>query len=390
MTKQINKNKKQPVEYKVIFNKPYMAEKTLNYIRQAYENDHVSGDGKFSRRCHQFLEEHLSVTKALLTTSGTDALEMMALLIDLDEGDEVIMPSFTFVSTANAFVLRKAKPVFIDIRPDTLNMDEKLLEELITDRTKAIVPVHYAGVGCEMDKILDIANKHNLKVLEDNAHGIFGTYKGKFLGTFGALAALSFQETKNFSCGEGGALLINDPQYIERAEIIRDKGTNRSQLFRGEVDKYTWLDVGSSFLLSDILAACLYAQLELREQIQVKRCQIWENYYNGLKGWAENLGVKLPTVPEDCQQTYHLFYMIMPSCEQRNALIDYLREHGIQSVFHYLPLHLSKMALSYKQSHHASCPVTEQISERLIRLPFYNDLTREDQDFTIETILNFQ
>jgi len=324
----------------------------------------------------------------LLTTSCTHALDMAALLLDIQPGDEVIIPSFTFVSTVNAFVLRGARPVFADIRPDTLNLDETKLEQLVTPRTKAIAVVHYAGVGCEMDTIMEIANRHGIPVVEDNAHGLFGKYKGKYLGTFGCLATQSFHETKNFTCGEGGALLINDPRYIERAEIIREKGTNRSRFFRGQVDKYTWVDIGSSYLPSDILAAFLYAQLEMREQIQTKRRRIWEYYYKHLQDWARDHGVRLPIVPMHCEQSYHMFYLLLPSLEQRQALIDHLKKQGILAVFHYLPLHLSDMGRRFggKQG---DCPVTEDVSDRLLRLPFYNDLCGEDQERVVEAIKEF-
>ena len=375
-------------KFAIPFNKACFEGKELVYIAEAISNGLISGDGQFTQRCHAFFEEQLGVAKALLTTSCTDALEMAAVLLDIKAGDEVIVPSFTFVSTANAFTLHKAKPVFIDIRADTLNMDESQLEGLITPHTRAILPVHYAGVGCEMDAILEIAGRHDIPVVEDNAHGLFGKYKGKFLGTFGCMAAQSFHETKNFTCGEGGALLINDPQYIERAEIIREKGTNRSRFFRGQVDKYTWVDVGSSYLPSDMLAGFLYAQLEARNHIQEHRRRIWEYYYTHLKDWAKKHGVKLPTIPEHCEQPYHMFYMIMPSYEDRQALIAHLKSRSILAVFHYLPLHLSDMGirLGGKES---NCPVTEDISDRLIRLPFYNDLTEPEQESVVEGIFNF-
>jgi dTDP-4-amino-4,6-dideoxygalactose transaminase len=275
--------------------------------------------------------------------------------------------------------------VFIDIRPDTLNMDETQLERLISPRTKAIVPVHYAGVGCEMEAICEVAGKYNIPIVEDNAHGLFGKYQGRYLGTFGALATQSFHETKNFICGEGGALLINDPQYIQRAEIIREKGTNRSRFFRGEVDKYTWVDVGSSYLPSDILAAFLYAQLEAREEIQAKRRQVWEYYREHLQGWAEANAVRLPVVPSHCQQSYHMFYVLLPSLEQRQALIAHLKTRGILSVFHYLPLHLSDMGRRFG-GREGDCPVTEDVSDRLLRLPFYNELTEQDQARVVTAI----
>ena len=334
------------------------------------------------------MENELGVIKSLLTTSCTHALEISAMLLDIKQGDEVIVPSFTFVSTINAFVLHDVKPVFIDIRPDTLNLDETQLEGLITEKTKAIILVHYAGVGCEMDIIMDIANKYDIPVIEDNAHGLFGKYKGRYLGTFGTFATQSFHETKNFSCGEGGALLINDDQYVERAEIIREKGTNRSRFFRGQVDKYTWVDIGSSYLPSDILAAFLYAQLEQREKIQTKRKKIWKCYYEYFKGWADENGVRLPIISEHYELPYHMFYLLMPSLEKRTALIKYLKEEGISAVFHYLPLHLSKMGKKFggKQG---DCPVTEDVSDRLVRLPFYNDLSIDEQHMIIKKIKSF-
>lgn len=375
-------------KFAIPFNRPCFEGKELVYIAEAINNGLISGDGQFTKRCHSFFEEQLGVAKAFLTTSCTHALEMAAILLNVKAGDEVIVPSFTFVSTPNAFVLHNAKPVFVDVRPDTLNMDEARLEERITPRTKAVVPVHYAGVGCEMDAIVEIAARHNIAVVEDNAHGLFAKYKGKFLGTFGCMATQSFHETKNFTCGEGGALFINDRQYIERAEIIREKGTNRSRFFRGQVDKYTWVDLGSSYLPSDMLAGFLYAQLEARNHIQEHRRRIWEYYYTHLKDWAEKHGVKLPTIPEHCEQPYHMFYMIMPSYEDRQAMIAHLKSHGILAVFHYLPLHLSDMGirLGGKES---NCPVTEDISDRLIRLPFYNELTESEQQMVVEAVVSF-
>lgn len=371
------------------FNKPFAGGKEYAYIKQAIDNGHVSGDGPFTRKCQQTLEKMLGVPKVLLTTSCTDALELSALLLDIRPGDEVIVPSFTFVSTVNAFVLRGASPVFIDIRPDTLNLDESLLDGLITPRTRAIVPVHYAGVGCEMDSILSIAERCDIPVVEDNAHGLFGKYRGKNLGALGALATLSFHETKNISCGEGGALLINDERYIDRAEILREKGTNRSRFFRGQVDKYTWVDVGSSFLPSDILAAFLYAQLEEHAWIQGARRRIWTRYSVHLSDWARRLGARLPQVPSHCEQSYHMFYMLMPTAATRDAFIAHLKKRGILSVFHYVPLHLSEMGQRCvaRQTH---CPVTEDVSGRIVRLPFYNVLTEEDQDCIIECIHEFR
>jgi dTDP-4-amino-4,6-dideoxygalactose transaminase len=371
------------------FNKPCFVGNEQVYIAQAIAQGQISGDGLFTRKCHAYLQEELGVPKVLLTTSCTHALEMAALLLRIQPGDEVIVPSFTFVSTVNAFVLRGARPIFIDIRPDTLNLDETQLERLITPRTKAIVPVHYAGVGCEMDRILEIAGRYGLAVVEDNAHGLFGKYKGKYLGTFGCMATQSFHETKNFTCGEGGALLVNDPRYIERAEIIREKGTNRSRFFRGQVDKYTWVDLGSSYLPSDILAAFLYAQLEAKEQIQARRQRVWEYYYEHLQDWAGAHNIRLPIVPVQCEQPYHMFYLLMPSLEQRQALIAHLKVRGILSVFHYLPLHLSDMGREFGGKK-GDCPVTENISDRLLRLPFYNELTEVEQSRVVAAITEFE
>lgn len=375
-------------EYRIYFNRPTIVGKELYYISQAIHNANSAGDGAFTKKCHLFLEKALGVPKALLTTSCTDALEMAAILLDIQPGDEVIVPSFTFVSTANAFVLRGAKPVFIDIRPDTLNLDERQLEHLITPRTRAIVPVHYAGVGCEMDAIGEIAARHNIAVVEDNAHGLFGKYCNRYLGTFGTFATQSFHETKNFICGEGGALLINDPQYIERAEIIREKGTNRSRFFRGQVDKYTWVDIGSSFLPSDIVAAFLYAQLEAREEIQAKRRRIWLYYWEALAEWSEQHEVRIPIVPAHCEQSYHMFYLLLPSLEHRQNLIAHLKLRGILSVFHYQPLHLSEMGQHFG-GRPGDCPVAEDASERLLRLPFYNNLTHEDQEAVVNALVSY-
>jgi len=375
--------------YRIPFNRACLAGEEQTYIADAIANSHIGGDGPFTRKCHALLEQDLGVPKVLLTTSCTHALEMSALLLGIQAGDEVIIPSFTFVSTVNAFVLRDARPVFIDIRPDTLNMDETKLERLITPRTKAIVVVHYAGVGCEMDAILEIAARHGLAVVEDNAHGLFGRYKGKYLGTFGCMATQSFHETKNFTCGEGGALLINDPSYIERAEILREKGTNRSRFFRGLVDKYTWVDLGSSYLPSDILAGFLYAQLEARAEIQAKRQRIWELYQDDLQGWAQEHGVQLPTVPTHCEQPYHIFYMLLPSLKLRRKLISHLRDRGIAAVFHYLPLHLSDMGRRFGGKP-GDCPVTEDVSDRLLRLPFFNGLAEPDQARVIAAIKEFE
>jgi dTDP-4-amino-4,6-dideoxygalactose transaminase len=360
------------------FNRPHLTGREHEYMAEAVSNGHISGDGKFTRLCSQLLEKQLGVSRALLTTSCTHALEMAAILLNIKPGDEVIVPSFTFVSTVNAFALRGAQPVFCDIRPDTLNMDENLLPNLITPRTRAIVPVHYGGVGCEMDRIMEIAEQRQLAVVEDNAHGLYGRYRGRLLGTFGAMATQSFHETKNIQCGEGGALLINAPEFVERAEIIREKGTNRSSFFRGQVDKYTWVDIGSSYLPSDLLAAFLLAQLENAENVQQKRRRIWDLYNCGLAEWAAATGAGLPFVPAHCDQAYHLFYLLMPSLETRQRLMDGLKGMGILSVFHYLPLHSSPMGLVFGGKP-ADCPVTESVSDRLLRLPFYCDLSEKDQ-----------
>ncbi|MCZ6673054.1 MAG: dTDP-4-amino-4,6-dideoxygalactose transaminase [Verrucomicrobia bacterium] len=376
------------MKYKIPFNRPSFLGNEQTYVAEAIAHGHISGDGLFTRKCHELLEGILRVSKVLLTTSCTDALEITALLLEIQPGDEVILPSFTFLSTANAFVLRGARPIFVDIRPDTLNLDESKLESLITPSTKGIITVHYGGVGCEMDDILDIGKRHGLPVIEDNAHGLLGKYKGKYLGTFGSLATQSFHETKNITCGEGGALLINDPQYIERAEVIREKGSNRSRFLRGEVDQYTWIDLGSSYLPSDILAAFLYAQLEVREQIQAKRKQIWELYYESFRDWGKQHEVRLPVVPEHCDQSYHLFFLIMPSLEHRQGLIEHLKSRGILSVFHYLPLHLSPMGQQFGGKE-GDCPVAEHVSDRLVRLPFYNTLTEADQTSVVNAVLDF-
>jgi len=370
------------------FNRPCLAGNEYKYIAEAIANGYASGDGAFTRRCHELLEQELQVPKVLLTTSCTHALEMAAILLDCGPGDEVILPSFTFVSTANAFVLRGARVVFADVRPDTMNLDEARLEPLITSRTKVVVPVHYAGVACEMDTICSIARRHRIAVVEDNAHGLFARYRGKFTGTFGRLATQSFHETKNVTCGEGGALIVNDPELVERALIVREKGTNRSQFFRGQVDKYSWVDIGSSYLPSDLLAAFLFAQLEARQEIQKKRQRIWEWYRHHLEAWAVENGVRLPVVPAECEQAYHMFYMVLPTLEFRQSLISHLKAQGILSVFHYVPLHSSDMGRKWaaRETH---CPVAEDVSVRLLRLPFYNDLTEAEQVGVVAAVTSF-
>lgn len=376
-------------EVAIPFNRVCLTGREAEYVTQALSEGHLSGDGRFTQRCSELLQQMLGVRKAFLTTSCTHALEMAALLLELRPGDEFIVPAFTFVSTVNAFVLRGARPVFVDVRPDTLNLDETLIEERITPRTRAIVPVHYAGVACEMDTIGALAKRHGVTLVEDNAHGLFGRYKGRRLGTFGALAAQSFHQTKNIVCGEGGALLINDPLLIERAEIIREKGTDRSRFFRGQIDKYTWVDFGSSYLPADLLAACLQAQLEQAERIQQRRRRIWEHYQRGLRGWAAANGVRLPTVPGECEQAYHMFYLLLPASEARERLITELGRQGIQLVFHYLPLHLSDMGRRFG-GRGGDCPVTERVAEQLVRLPFYTEISPEEQDRVIAALQAFR
>lgn len=371
------------------FNRPFVGGESQRYILEALKSGHLSGDGSFTRRSRELLESILGAPRALLTTSCTHALEMAALLLDIVPGDEVIIPSFTFVSTVNPFVLRGAVPRFVDVRPDTMNLDERLVPAALTPRTRAIVPVHYAGVGCEMDVLLPLAREHGLAIVEDNAHGLLGSYRGRMLGTFGALATQSFHETKNLSGGEGGALIINDPALVDRAEIIREKGTNRSRFFRGQVDKYTWVDVGSSYLPTELVAALLLAQLEAREEIQRVRRRIWERYAAELAGWAGQQGVGLPGVPAHCAQAWHMFYLMLPSLESRQALIQHLKQREILAVFHYQPLHLSEMGRRFGGLP-GQCPVAEDRADRLLRLPFFYDLTEADQGRVIEGVLSFR
>ena len=376
------------MESPIPFNRSSLEGRELEYIFQTISIGQIAGDQTFSRKCHRLLESTLGIRRALVTTSCTHALEMAALLLDIGADDEVIVPAFTFVSTPNAFVTRGARPVFCDIRPDTFNLDEAKLERLITPRTKAIVPVHYAGVGCEMDAIMEVSRRHKIAVVEDNAHGLFGKYKGRWLGTFGALATQSFHETKNITCGEGGALLINDERHVERAEIIREKGTNRARFFRGQVDKYSWVDVGSSYVISDVLAAFLYAQLEVWETIQRKRRELWMSYDSALADWADRNGVRRPIVPAHCDQSWHMYYLLLPTLARRQALIAHLKARGIMAVFHYLPLHLSEYGRRFGCPAGA-CPVTEDISDRILRLPFHNSMNAQDQARVIEAVLGF-
>ena len=377
------------VKSPIPFNRPTRTGNELTLIHDVLANGHLAGDGHFTRQCSALLEEQLGTPKALLTTSCTHALEMCALLLDIAPGDEVIVPSFGFVTTVSAFVLRGAVPVFVDVRPDTLNIDEAQIQCRISPRTKAIVTLHYAGIGCEMDAILPLAREQGIAVVEDNALGLFAKYKGRFLGTFGCLATQSFHETKNFVCGEGGALLINDDTLIERAEIIREKGTNRARFFRGQVDKYTWVDLGSSYLPSDLLAAVLYAQLEQRSVIQRQRERVWLRYNQSIADWAEGNAFTMPHIPDYCEQSFHMFFLRAPSLDVRQAFITHLETKGVQAVFHYLPLHLSEMGRRYG-AQPGDCPITEDASDRLVRLPLFTAMTDLEQATVIDAVTGFR
>ncbi len=370
------------------FNEPPYVGKELEYMKTAIDNHKICGDGVFTKQCNAWIEEHTGTLKALLTTSGTQALEMAALLGDIQPGDEVILPSYTFVSTANAFVLRGAKLVFVDIRPDTMNIDEKLIEDAITDKTKVIAPVHYAGVGCEMDTIMDIAKRHNLFVVEDAAQGVNAFYKGRALGSIGDYGCYSFHETKNYSMGEGGAILVNREQQVEDAEIIREKGTDRSRFFRGQVDKYTWVSIGSSFLPSDMNAAYLLAQLEMADEINENRLASWARYNEGLSDLAQAGTIELPYIPAECAHNAHMFYIKTKDIEERKALITFLKEREIAAVFHYVPLHSAPAGLRYGRFHGEDRYTTKE-SERLLRLPMYYNLTASDQQKVIDSIHDF-
>jgi len=373
---------------KIPFNKPTIVGNELEYIRDAVESGKISGDGKYTKLCSEFLENTFKAKKVMLTTSCTHALEMSAILLNIGEGDEVIMPSFTFVSTVNAFCLRGAKPVFVDIRQDTKNIDEELIEEKISERTKAIVPVHYAGVSCNMNRIMEISKKHSIPVIEDAAQGVNSTYQGGFLGTIGDMGAYSFHETKNFISGEGGAIVLNNEDYIERAEIIREKGTNRSKFYRGEVDKYTWVDIGSSYLPSDLLAAFLYAQLKKMHEITEKRLKLFKNYSDALKTLEERKLISLPYIPDDCKINGHIFYIMLNDPKTRDGLMQFLKEKEILSVFHYVPLHTSPMGRMYGYGE-GDLKVTEFVSERLLRLPYYYDLKDDEQKFIFASIKEY-
>ncbi len=372
----------------ISFNVPAFTGKELDYMKQAIENEKICGDGAFTKKCNQWIEENTGCVKALLTTSCTHALEMSAILANVQQGDEVIMPSYTFVSTANAFVQRGAKVVFVDIRPDTMNIDETKIEAAITSKTKAIVPVHYAGVSCEMDTINGLAEKYHLKVIEDAAQGVMSTYKGKALGALSDFGTYSFHETKNYTMGEGGALLIKDTADIERAELLREKGTNRSKFFRGQVDKYTWMDYGSSYLPSDMLAGYLWLQLELAKEINQTRLDRWQQYYEGLTTLAEREKIQLPYIPEECVHNAHMFYIKTKDIEERTQLIDFLKSKNILSVFHYIPLHSAPAGQVYRRFH-AEDQYTTKESERLLRLPLYYHITADQVDYVIKQVQAF-
>ena len=370
------------------FNIPPYIGNELQYIKQAVENKKICGDGEFTKRCNKWIEDKFHAQKVLLTTSGTTALEMAMLLCDLKEGDEVILPSYTFSSTATSVVLTGAKLVFVDIRPDTMNIDEKKIEAAITDKTKAIVAVHYAGVACEMDSLMEIAKRYGLKVVEDAAQGVMSTYKGKALGTIGDFGCYSFHETKNYSMGEGGALVINNPEYNERAEILREKGTNRAKFFRGQVDKYTWVDYGSSYLPSDMNAAYLWAQLEQADEINQDRMDTWNYYYNEVKYLQEKGMVELPVIPEECIHNAHMFYVKLKNLSERTEFITYLRDKGVQSTFHYIPLHSAPAGEKFGRFHGEDQFTTSE-SERLTRLPMYYGIGEQDRKYVVDCIKEY-
>jgi dTDP-4-amino-4,6-dideoxygalactose transaminase len=373
---------------RIPFNRPFIAGKELFYIAQAVTSGKIAGDGHFTKACAELLEREYGIQKVLLTPSCTAALEMAAILCNLEPGDEVILPSYTFVSTANAVCRLGCKPVFVDIRPDTLNLNEELIEDAITPRTKVLLPVHYAGVSCEMDRILSIARKHGLFVIEDAAQGVNASYKGRALGSLGNLGCYSFHETKNYICGEGGALCVNDADKIDRAEIIREKGTNRSRFFRGMVDKYTWVDIGSSYVPSEISSASLYGQLELCDAIAARRRDIYRCYQFHLQRLEDEGLLRLPRIPAECETNYHMFYLLLPDLSTRTDLIAHLKQQGILAVFHYVPLHTAPVGQQYG-FREGDLPVTEDLSERLVRLPFYHDLTEQDQMEVVSEVTKF-
>ncbi|MER6947321.1 dTDP-4-amino-4,6-dideoxygalactose transaminase [Nonomuraea sp. NPDC000554] len=372
------------------FNRTHVSDNELDYLTQAVRQGNTCGDGPFTRRATQLIGEITGARQVLLTTSCTHALEMSAILLDLEPGDEVIVPSFTFMSTANAYALRGAVPVFVDCRPDTLNLDERLVEAAITDRTRAIVVVHYAGVGCAMDALCALAERHGLAIVEDNAHGLGGSYRDRPLGSFGRMATQSFHETKNVQCGEGGALLLNDADLAERAEIIREKGTDRGRFFRGQVDKYRWVDIGSSYLPSDVLAAQLTSQLESFDKIQLRRLSVWDAYHAELADWAAGNGISQPTVPTGCAHPAHLYYLLLPDLDNRQAFIAHLAAQGVRAAFHYQPLHTSPAGERYGRPAPGGCPVTEQIADRLVRLPLFADLDEARLARVIDAVRSYE
>ncbi|MGP3914146.1 dTDP-4-amino-4,6-dideoxygalactose transaminase [Nonomuraea sp. 10N515B] len=374
----------------VPFNRPHVSANELGYVAEVVRHGKTAGDGPFTHRATRLLSEMTGAGQVLLTTSCTHALEMSAILLDLRSGDEVIMPSYTFMSTANAYALRGAVPVFVDCRPDTLNIDERLIEAAITDRTRAIVVVHYAGVGCAMEIIGEVAKRYGLALIEDNAHGLGGSYHGKPLGSFGSIAAQSFHETKNVQCGEGGALLLNDPALVVRAEIVREKGTDRSRFFRGQVDKYRWLDIGSSYLPSDVLAALLMAQLESFDKIQLRRHAVWQAYHDGLADWAASNGIPQPMIPDGCKHPAHLYYLLLPDLQNRQAFIAHLAKRGVQAAFHYQPLHSAPAGMRHGRQAPGGCAVTEQIADRLVRLPLFADLDEHDVAHVIDAARTYK
>jgi dTDP-4-amino-4,6-dideoxygalactose transaminase len=372
------------------FNRTYLAGREVEYVREAMASGPLSGDGPFTKRATQLLMELIGAPAALLTTSCTHALDMSALLLNLEPGDEVIMPSFTFVSCPNAFVLRGAVPVFVDSRPDTLNLDERQVEAAVTERTRVIVVVHYAGVACDMDAIGAIAARHGLAVIEDNAHGLGGSYRGRSLGSIADMATQSFHETKNAQCGEGGALVLNNLTYLERAEIIREKGTNRTQFFRGMVDKYRWVDVGSSYLPSDILAAFLAGQLEAFDDIQRQRRAVWDTYHDALASWASDQGIERPTVPAECDHPAHLYYLLLPDLDNRQAMTAHLAERGVHAPFHYQSLHSSPAGVRFGRTGPAGCPVTERAADCLLRLPLFAGMSKAELAHIVESVLTYK
>ena len=370
------------------FNVPPYVGKEIEYIKDVISKRKICGDGEYTKKCNKWMEEKFNADKVLLTTSGTSALDLSMLLCDLKPGDEVILPSYTFSSTANAFAIYGAKLVFVDIRPDTMNIDETKIEAAITDKTRAIIVVHYAGVACEMDTIMDIAKRHNLLVVEDAAQGVMSKYKGKYLGTIGDMGCYSFHETKNYSMGEGGAIIINNPEYIERAEILREKGTNRSKFYRGQVDKYTWVDIGDSFLPSELNAAYLWGQLEMAEEINDNRLNVWNRFYNAFKPLEEAGKVELPFIPTDCVHNAHMFYLKCKDLNERTAFISFMKEKGVQCVFHYIPLHSAPAGLKYGRFVGEDKYTTKE-SERLVRLPMYYGMTEEEQKAVIDSVLDY-